>query len=91
MLSELITSWPDIKINIDPKIDNCIGPLIDLKQNDVFDRVCIGSFSQSRLDILRKELGIKLCTSAGPSEVFRSNFILSSPNNHIKTIVFKCP
>ena len=93
MLSELITSWPDIKINIDPKIDDCIGPLIDfLKKNDVFDRVCIGSFSQSRLDILRKELGTKLCTSAGPSEVFKIKFpFLSSPNNHIKANCIQVP
>ncbi len=41
---------------------------------------------------MRKELGSKLCTSAGPSEVFKLKFpFLSSPNNHIKANCIQVP
>jgi glycerophosphoryl diester phosphodiesterase len=69
---ELLLAWPELRINIDPKKDNAIAPLIaSLKQHGAVDRVCIGAFSDSRLDTMRRELGPKLCTSAGPLETAR--------------------
>jgi glycerophosphoryl diester phosphodiesterase len=66
---ELLLAWPDLRINIDPKKDNAITPLIaSLKQHSAVDRVCIGAFSDSRLETMRRELGPTLCTSAGPRE-----------------------
>ena len=66
-LEELLATWPDLRINIDAKHDTAVGPLVALlRSNDTFDRVCIGSFSDRRLRGLRREFGMRLCTSAGP-------------------------
>jgi glycerophosphoryl diester phosphodiesterase len=35
----------------------------------MFDRVCIGSFSDARLDAVRDEFGARICTSMGPRDV----------------------
>ena len=72
LLSDVFEIWPEIKINIDPKNDHCMDELISfLKNNNYFDRICIGSFSGKRLEKLRNVFGSKLCTSAGPKEVLK--------------------
>jgi glycerophosphoryl diester phosphodiesterase len=43
--------------------------LARLDAGDVFDRVCIGSFSDARLDAVRRRYGTKVCTSMGPRDV----------------------
>lgn len=69
---ELLNAWPDLRINIDPKKHNAVTPLIDaLRKSGAIDRVCIGSFSDQRLQTMRHELGPKLCTSSGPLETAR--------------------
>lgn len=66
---ELLATWPDLRINIDPKHDAAVGPLVALlRAHDALDRVCIGSFSDRRLRGLRQEFGARLCTAAGPRE-----------------------
>ena len=72
LLSDIFDKWPKIKINIDPKNDECIDYLISfLREYNCFEKICIGSFSGKRLQRLRKEFGPKLCTSAGPLEVLK--------------------
>ena len=72
LLEDLLGSFPAARINIDPKHDGSVGPLIDvLRRTDAVDRVCIGSFSDQRLRTLRDRLGPALCTSLGPKEVAR--------------------
>ena len=72
LLAELFESFPHIKVNIDPKTDQVVEPLRCLLDTmNVWDKVCIGSFSQKRLNFLREEVGHRLCTSAGPSETAR--------------------
>lgn len=69
-LEELLTCWPDLRINLDPKSDAAVGPLIDLiRKLDIADRVCIGSFSGVRINRFRKAFGTGFCTSMGPTEV----------------------
>lgn len=69
---ELLLTWPDLRINIDPKKDNAVAPLIAaLRQHNAVQRVCIGAFSDGRLGTIRRELGPHLCTSAGPIETAR--------------------
>jgi glycerophosphoryl diester phosphodiesterase len=52
--TELMQSFPDLKVNIDPKLDNAVAPLIqELKQLNALDRVCVGAFSDARLGISR--------------------------------------
>ena len=72
LLSDIFDKWPKIKINIDPKNDECIDCLINfIKEYNCFEKICIGSFSGKRLEKLRQKFGPKLCTSAGPFEVLR--------------------
>ena len=69
-LDELLSSWPDAKFNIDCKSDHALPYLLErLRRGDMFDRVCIGSFSDARLDAVRNEFGARICTSMGPRDV----------------------
>ncbi|MHB1090083.1 MAG: glycerophosphodiester phosphodiesterase [Ilumatobacteraceae bacterium] len=72
LMSELLSSWPTARFNIDCKADNGLEPLIKLLTTTAsLDRVCIGSFSDDRLRHLRAHFGKALCTSLGPKEVAR--------------------
>ena len=88
LLEDLLTSWPDLRINIDCKSDAAMQPLIDtIRRSNCIDRICVGSFSDKRLQHLRSELGAGLCTSMGPQEVVRlvlgsSTGIPISPSRH---------
>lgn len=69
-LDDLLSTWPDAKFNIDCKSDHALPYLLArLRRDDVFDRICIGSFSDARLDAVRAEFGRKVCTSMGPRDV----------------------
>ena len=69
-LDEIVTSWPDARVNIDCKSDAAVAPLETfLGRPEIRDRVCIGSFSDRRLHHLRARYGSSLCTSMGPREV----------------------
>lgn len=72
LLIDLLTTWPDVRINIDCKSDAAMQPLIDtIRSTNCLDRICVGSFSDKRLRHIRSELGPGLCTSMGPQEVAR--------------------
>ena len=72
LLIDLLTTWPDVRINIDCKSDAAMQPLIDtIRSTNCLDRICVGSFSDKRLRHIRSELGPGLCTSMGPKEVAR--------------------
>jgi len=69
---DLLGTWPDIRVNIDPKSDLAVAPLINcLKEFDALDRVCVGSFSSRRLDAVREAFGNRVCTSMSPVDVVR--------------------
>lgn len=69
-LEELVTTWPTLRINIDCKADPAVEPLIRaIREHDLIDRVCVGSFSDRRLGAIREALGPGLCSSMGPKEV----------------------
>ncbi|WP_114395152.1 glycerophosphodiester phosphodiesterase family protein [Oleisolibacter albus] len=69
----VLASWPDLRFNLDPKTDAAAEALADaLPRLALFDRICIGSFSDARLRRLRRRFGDRLCTSAGPGEVLRN-------------------
>ncbi len=72
LLEDILGAWPDICVNIEPKHDSAVDPLIAvIKKTGALDRVCIGSFTDRRLTRLRTLMGPKLCTSMGPREVVR--------------------
>lgn len=72
LMEELFTTWPKLKINIDPKHDNAVEPLIALlRRVNALDRVCVGSFSDARIAQVRQAFGHDVCTSMGPKEAGR--------------------
>ena len=88
LLEDLLTWWPNLRINIDCKSDAAMQPLIDtIRRTHCLDRICVGSFSDKRLRHIRSELGTGLCTSMGPQEVIRlvlgsTTGIPISPSRH---------
>lgn len=69
-LDELLSSFPTAKFNIDPKVDEAVGPLGDaIAAFDAVDRVGIGAFDDARITSLQERFGPTLCTSPGPMEL----------------------
>lgn len=72
-LDELLLRWPHARVNIDPKADECVEPLVAvLDRVAAWERVCIGSFSDRRLARIRALSGGRACTSMGPRAVARA-------------------
>ncbi len=72
LLEDLIGCFPHARINIDPKHDAVVEPLAAvIRRTGSTQRVCIGSFSDSRIAALQQILGPELCTSLGPRGVAR--------------------
>lgn len=66
-LDDLLTSFPDVRWNIDPKVDDAVDVLCrTIRAHRATERVCIGAFSDARIARARELLGPTLCTSAGP-------------------------
>ncbi len=71
-LDELLEELPDTRINIDPKSDAAVGPLVDvLRRAGAVDRVCVCSFSDRRTQRVRDRIGDSLCVGAGPRGIAR--------------------
>lgn len=63
---DLLGAWPELRINVDPKHDEAVEPLVEvLRRAAAVDRVCIGAFSDDRLARMRAALP-GICTSLGP-------------------------
>lgn len=72
LLEDLLGTWPELRINIDPKHDECVDALAEvIRRTNSIDRVCVGAFSDRRLARLRSLLGPDLCTALGPRGVAR--------------------
>jgi glycerophosphoryl diester phosphodiesterase len=70
LLTDLLESWPDVRLNLDIKGDNGVDPVIAvLRKTDAIDRVCVSSFSQARVWRMRRELGERLATGFGQKEI----------------------
>ena len=71
-LDELLEELPDTRINIDPKSDAAVGPLVEvLRRTGAAERVCVCSFSDRRTRQVRGQMGASLCVGAGPRGVAR--------------------
>jgi glycerophosphoryl diester phosphodiesterase len=70
LLEDLLGTWPDVRVNIDPKHDGAVDALVEvIRRTKSVDRVCIGAFSDTRLKRMRTLIGPDLCTSLGPREL----------------------
>jgi glycerophosphoryl diester phosphodiesterase len=66
-LEEVLTRWPDARVIIDPKTDRATEPVCALLDRlDAWDRVCLGAFSDRRVERVRQLSGGRACTSMGP-------------------------
>jgi len=75
-LDVLLEHFPQIKFNLDIKAENGLKPAADvLRAANAIDRVCVSSFSQSRVRRIRKDLGPRLCTGYGAWEVGLIRFL----------------
>jgi glycerophosphoryl diester phosphodiesterase len=75
LLDDMLSSWPDLRINIDCKSDAAVPALIStLRRSAALHRVCVGAFSDRRIRRLRAELGDGLCTALGPAGVAALRF-----------------
>jgi glycerophosphoryl diester phosphodiesterase len=67
LLEDLLGTWPDVRFNIDLKDAPAIGPLAAvLRRTGAWDRVCVTSFSASRLRAARRVLDRQVCMAASP-------------------------
>lgn len=66
LLEDLLGAFGDLRVNIDPKHDAAVEPLVDvLRRCDAVARVCVGAFSDERIERVRGLLP-GVCTSLGP-------------------------
>ena len=71
-LSDTLLRFPNLCFQIDFKTDEVVMPALDvINDMNVFDRVCVASFSSKRLQNVRS-LYPDLCISMGPNEVFKT-------------------
>jgi glycerophosphoryl diester phosphodiesterase len=71
-LIDLLSAWPDVRLNLDVKSDAGVQPTIDaIRVTGSVDRVCVGAFSTRRIEAMRQALGPRLCTSLGPRAALR--------------------
>jgi glycerophosphoryl diester phosphodiesterase len=67
VLADLLAAWPDVRFNIDLKDAPAILPLAQvLRQTGAWDRVCVTSFSASRLRAARRVFDRQVCMAASP-------------------------
>ncbi len=67
VLEDVLAAWPDMRFNIDVKDAPAIAPLATvLRRTNAWDRVCVVSFSASRLRATRRALDRPVCMAASP-------------------------
>src|SRR6202035_2128295 len=67
LLEDLLAAWPDVRLNIDLKDSPAVRPLAEvLRRTAAWDRVCVVSFSASRLRAARRVFERQVCMAASP-------------------------
>jgi glycerophosphoryl diester phosphodiesterase len=76
LLSELLTAFPDARFNIDAKSNGAVDLLAAaIVEHDAYDRVCLSSFSVTRLHRLRRRLGDRVASAASSAGVAVNRFV----------------
>lgn len=93
LFDELLESFPSTRFNIDIKEPGAVGPLWDaLRAHRAEARVCVGSFSQRRIQAFRRLAGRRVATSVGPVGVAWTRFVpLSSRLLPSPGVAFQIP
>ncbi|WP_411106598.1 glycerophosphodiester phosphodiesterase [Streptomyces sp. cmx-4-9] len=66
LFEELLDAFPEARWNIDVKAEAALHPLVDLiARRGIWDRVCVGSFSEGRVARAQRIAGPRLATSYG--------------------------
>lgn len=66
LFAQLLDAFPRTRFNVDVKAAAAVGPLVAaIGAADAWDRVCVGSFSQTRIARVRRLAGPRLATSVG--------------------------
>ncbi len=79
---ELLEELPDCRFNIDLKSPGAVASLADLlDRTAAHDRVCVGSFSRSRIAEFRRATAGRVATAAAPSEVLPVRFGVPLPRS----------
>jgi glycerophosphoryl diester phosphodiesterase len=67
LIEDLLGAWPELRFNIDVKHVTSVRPLADvLKRTAAWDRVCVTSFSGTRLRMARAALDRPVCMAVTP-------------------------
>jgi glycerophosphoryl diester phosphodiesterase len=67
VLEDVLAAWPEVRFNIDLKDTPAVAPLAGvLRRTNAWDRVCVVSFSASRLRAARRALDRPVCMAASP-------------------------
>ncbi|MEO8468267.1 MAG: glycerophosphodiester phosphodiesterase family protein [Chloroflexota bacterium] len=67
---ELLEAMPDIRFNVDAKVDCAVEPLIAaVRRAGALDRLCFGAVSDTRVARIRHALGPGACSAFGTREV----------------------
>lgn len=71
-LRDVLEMFPNMYFNVDAKTDEVAGPLLEvIEEADAADRVLIASFSEKRLEKIRRDSPPELATSLGVSAIVR--------------------
>ncbi len=69
-LNEILSCWPELRVNIDAKSDECVGPLVAaINAHQAWDRVCVATFSPVRVQVLRRLLDVRVATAYAAAEI----------------------
>jgi glycerophosphoryl diester phosphodiesterase len=83
LLEDVLGSWPDVRVNVDVKERSAVDALArTLARTGAVDRVCVASFSTSRLAAARAAIGPRLCTSLATRGVARLRASAVHPVTH---------
>ncbi|MGW2433965.1 glycerophosphodiester phosphodiesterase [Streptomyces sp. NPDC001640] len=70
LFEDLLEEFPGVRWNVDIKAEPALRPLLDLiERTDSWDRICVGSFSESRVVRAQRLAGPRLATSYGTRSV----------------------
>src|SRR6202012_866125 len=76
LLADLIGTFPGLRFNIDLKDQGTIGPLASvLKRTASWDRVCVTSFSGTRLLAAQRSLDQPICLAVTPAAIAAMRFL----------------